>query len=91
MMYSTGLLVDVLEFGCLLQRGFSDDFRGYVWKIPEMQVLLEQRRETDAAEWLLEQGETIGTLRECRQPVPAPYLRSLAFTRSAGGIRRVLT
>ena len=65
----------------------SDDFRGYVWRIPETQVLLEQRREVDAGEWLLEEGETVGTLRECRYLVAEPHHRSLAFAKSAGGTR----
>lgn len=42
----------------------SDDFRGYVWKIPETPGLLEQRKEIDADHWSLEDDETIGVLRE---------------------------
>lgn len=40
----------------------SDDFRGYVWKIPETPVLLEQRKEIDVDHWVLEGDETIGAL-----------------------------
>lgn len=38
----------------------SDDFRGYVWKIPEASMLLEQRKEIGADLWSLEEGETVG-------------------------------
>jgi len=39
----------------------SDDFRGYVWKIPEAPVLLEQRREIGVDRWPLEGNDTVGT------------------------------
>lgn len=42
----------------------SDDFRGYVWKIPETPMLLEQRREIGAERWPMEGGETVGTWSE---------------------------
>jgi hypothetical protein len=38
----------------------SDDFRGYVWKVPETSMLLEQRKEIDVDRWLLEEDETVG-------------------------------
>ncbi|KAF9645772.1 WD40 repeat-like protein [Thelephora ganbajun] len=37
----------------------SDDFRGYVWKIPETPMLLEQRKEIGVDRWPLEGDETI--------------------------------
>ena len=40
----------------------SDDFRGYVWKIPETSMLLQQRKEIGADHWPLEGNETVGTL-----------------------------
>lgn len=42
----------------------SDDFRGYVWKIPETPVLLGQRKEISADRWSLEGDEIIGMLRK---------------------------
>jgi len=51
----------------------SDDFRGYVWKIPETQMLLEQRKEIDVGRWMLEGDETIAFTKSPRgtryQPV----------------------
>lgn len=38
----------------------SDNFRGYVWKIPKTSVLLEQRKETSADRWPLEGDDTVG-------------------------------
>ena len=40
----------------------SDDFRGYVWKIPETPKLLEQRKEINVDRWFLEEDETVGML-----------------------------
>lgn len=40
----------------------SDDFRGYVWKIPETQMLLEQRKEVEVDSWSLEEQETVGKI-----------------------------
>jgi len=40
----------------------SDDFRAYVWKIPDNAVLLEQRTKIDADAWTnVEDSETIGS------------------------------
>jgi len=51
----------------------SDDFRGYVWKIPETQMLLEQRKEIGVDQWPLEGNETVAfakSVHETRfQPV----------------------
>lgn len=44
----------------------SDDFRGYVWKIPELSTLLRLRREINADEWMSHEwtgacGEFLGS------------------------------
>lgn len=38
----------------------SDDFRGYVWKIPPLQELKEQREKYSAEEWVSSNSERIG-------------------------------
>lgn len=38
----------------------SDDFRGYVWKVPETSILLEQRREIGVDRWPLEGDGIVG-------------------------------
>lgn len=45
----------------------SDDFRGYVWKIPELSTLLGSRQEINADEWMSQEwngvcGEFINSL-----------------------------
>lgn len=43
----------------------SEDFRGYVWQIPEL-ASLEERREIHFDRWAAESPETIGGL--CHAP-----------------------
>lgn len=56
----------------------SDDFRGYVWKIPETPILLEQRQEIGVDRWVSERDENIGRgiLRLCASGPSANLLAS---------------
>jgi hypothetical protein len=41
----------------------SDDFRGYVWKIPDLADLAARRREVDVVSWPFESPDTTGKSR----------------------------
>ncbi len=40
----------------------SDNFRGYVWKIPPTTLLMEQRQKFSAEEWLTSHSGRIGKI-----------------------------
>ncbi|KAF9779652.1 WD40 repeat-like protein [Thelephora terrestris] len=62
----------------------SDDFRGYVWKIPETAMLLERRREIDVDSWLLEEAETAAFARSARETRYQPVSLSQPLFRLNG-------
>lgn len=62
----------------------SDDFRGYVWKIPETSVLTEQRREIGVDSWLLEGDETIAFAKSSRETRYQPVALSRPLCRLSG-------
>lgn len=62
----------------------SDDFRGYVWKIPDTSMLLEQRKEINVESWPLEGGETVAFAKSSRGPRYQPVSLSQPLFRLNG-------
>jgi WD repeat-containing protein 22 len=51
----------------------SDDFRGYIWQIPPVAQLLEEREEISPVDWLSNASETPGLVGA--YPIPHPLTR----------------
>jgi hypothetical protein len=84
-----GLLTDGEQHGSSGESSYGvgpDDFRGYMLKIPETSMLLEQRKEIDVDLRLLEEDETVGMgelfVTVCRHRFTFVFL---AFAKSALG------
>ena len=61
----------------------SDDFRGYVWKIPELSTLLGFRREISADEWMAHEWTgACGEFLDRQNLISVHLLRTPAYAES---------